>query len=50
MANVTLEMLGFLMLNKNFLVIELTIAIPTPWFTLLLLFASHILQKSERMQ
>jgi len=42
MANMTLKMLGFLVLNQDFLIIKLTIAIPTPRFTLLLLFTSHI--------
>lgn len=41
MANVTFKMLGFLMLNEDFLVVKLTITVPTPGFTLLLLFTTH---------
>lgn len=41
MANMTLEMLGFLMLNQDFFIVEFAVAIPTPRFTLLLLFSSH---------
>lgn len=41
MTNVTLEMLGFLMLNQNLLVIKLSVTIPTPWLTLLLLLPAH---------
>jgi len=40
-ANVTLKMLGFLMLDQNFLIIKFSVAIPTPWLTLLLLLSAH---------
>jgi len=43
-ANVTLEMLGLLMLDQNLLVVEFSVAVPAPRLTLLLLLSSHSLQ------
>jgi hypothetical protein len=42
-ANVTLEMLGLLMLDQNLLVVEFSVAVPAPRLTLLLLLSSHSL-------
>lgn len=36
-----LKMLGFLMLNQNLFVIKLSVTIPTPRLTLLLLLPAH---------
>lgn len=40
-ADVAFEMFGFLVLNENLLIVEFSVAIPTPGFRLLLLFPSH---------
>lgn len=47
-ANVTLKMLCFLMLNEDLLVIKVSIAIPAPWLHLLLLFSSHLSMNTEK--
>lgn len=52
MTNMTFEVFCFLVLNKNLLVIKISVAVPAPRLHLLLLLAAHpvavsFLERSE---
>lgn len=46
-TDVTLKMLGLLMLAQNLLIVELTVAVPAPGLHRLLLLATHCGERSE---